>query len=45
MSPNKFQKKAMNDANLVLYLKKNEDIKKKEQTPINSQQIKNKKKL
>lgn len=36
-SPNKFQKKAKKELNLVLALLKKLDIKKKEQTPINSQ--------
>lgn len=41
-SPAKFQKKATKDANLVLTLKKKEDIRKNQHTPIISQN-KNKK--
>lgn len=36
-SPNKFQKNAKNELNLVLYLKKKVEIKKKEHKPIISQ--------
>ena len=39
-SPNKFQNNATKDANLVLKRKKKEEIKKKEQIPIISQNIK-----
>ena len=41
-SPNKFQKKAKKELNLVLALLKKLDIKKKEQTPISSQNKKTK---
>lgn len=40
-SPHKFQNKATKEANLVLKRKKKEEIKKKEQIPIHSQNRKN----